>query len=50
MARPIEPTPILSGDDAKRFMKSIENLRYSSKKEKFLRECDEVYRSVKKDF
>jgi len=50
MARPIEPTPTLYGEDAKRLLKSVENLRYSAKKEKFLKECDEVFKKVQKDF
>jgi len=50
MARPITPTPILTGEDKDRFLRSIENLRYSAKKERFLRECDRVFESVKKDF
>ena len=50
MARVIEPTPILKGEDKDRFLRSIENLSYSSKKEKFLKECDRVFEGVEKDF
>lgn len=48
MARPIEPTPILYGEDAERFLEDLNNLKYSEKKERFLKECDEVYKKVTK--
>jgi hypothetical protein len=48
MARPIEPTPILKGTDKELFLKDIENVKYSPEKEKFLKECDEIYRIVSK--
>ena len=34
MARPIRETPILYGDDAKRFLANIENVKPASKEEK----------------
>ena len=49
MARPIEPTPVLSGEDKERFIKETENLSYSAKKEKFLKDCDEAFQAVKKE-
>lgn len=46
MARPIQPTPILEGEDAKRLLQDIANVKYSSKKQKFLDECREVYKKT----
>lgn len=34
MARPIKETPILYGDDAKRFLVNIENVKPASEEEK----------------
>ena len=48
MARPIEPTPILEGNDAKRFLNEINTVKYSETKEKFLKECKDAYNKIKK--
>ena len=47
MARPIEPTPILEGKDAGRFLRDLASLKYSEKKEKFLNECRDVFNKIK---
>jgi len=46
MARPIEPTPILKGEDAKRFYEDLDQAesKPSLKKAKFIKECIELYR------
>lgn len=49
MAKPIEPTPILEGEDAKRFLEDLNSLKYSKEKERFLKDCANVFKSVKKD-
>ncbi len=46
MAQPIEPTPILTGKDAERFlrdMKKREKKGMSNADKKFLEECKEIY-------
>lgn len=48
MAKPINPTPVLKGEDKERFLKDIENASYSSKKEQFLKECDDVFKAITK--
>ena len=48
MARPIEPTPVLQGEDAKRLIKEMNSLSYSEEKQKFLDECRDVYSKTKK--
>jgi len=48
MARPIQPTPILEGEDAKRLLWEMENIKFSWKKQKFLDECREIYAKTKK--
>ncbi len=49
MARPINPTPVLCGEDRERFLKDLENNSHDSKKERFLKECDRVFKEVKSD-
>lgn len=49
MAKPIEPTPILEGEDKRKFLESIQNISHDSKKEAFLKECDSAFEKVKKD-
>lgn len=44
MAKPIEPTPILKGNDAKRLLKSVKNPVRSAKKAAFVSACDATYR------
>ena len=46
MARPMEPTPLLGGKDKELFLKETESVSYDPKKEKFLRECDSVFKKV----
>ncbi|MDO8554266.1 MAG: hypothetical protein Q7S22_05640 [Candidatus Micrarchaeota archaeon] len=50
MAKPIESTPILKGEDAKRFYEETENAEVnpSFKKAQFIKECIELY--IKKPF
>lgn len=45
MARPIEPTPILSGKDAEKFLELTRDaeLHPDPKRAKFLKECYELY-------
>lgn len=43
MAKPIEPTPVLTGKDAEEFINDILNARYSEKKARFLKEAEEAY-------
>jgi len=47
MAKPIEPTPTLTGKDAEEVLAEIANATYSEQKEKFLKECKEAYESTK---
>ena len=47
MAKPIEPTPILKGQDAARLItKSFSSPKVNSKKNEFLKSCDSVYRTL----
>ncbi len=48
MARPIEPTPILEGKDAERFLKEINNVSYNPRKQAFLDECKSIFKITKK--
>ncbi len=48
MARPIEPTPILEGEDAIRLLRDANSVNYDQSKEKFLRECAETFNKTKK--
>lgn len=48
MARPIEPTPILYGDDARRLLEDL-NKPTSKEKKKHLQECDAIYRRLSKN-
>jgi hypothetical protein len=50
MAKPIEPTPILRGEDAKRFYEDLDRTESnpSPKKASFIKECVEIY--LKKPF
>jgi len=46
MARPIEPTPILEGKDAVRLLEDVDRATYNGKKEKFLKECSDIYKKT----
>lgn len=48
MARPIEPTPILEGDDARKVLELMNSVTYSEEKQKFLDECRQLYRKTMK--
>ena len=48
MARPIEPTPILEGEDAEQLLKEVNSTSYSKEKEKFLNECKEIYNKTQR--
>lgn len=48
MARPIEPTPILKGEDAKKLINDVNSASYSEEKQNFLNECRDVYNKTKK--
>ncbi len=45
MARPIEPTPELKGEDARRFIRDMQwaETHPDPKRAKFLKECYELY-------
>lgn len=44
MAKPIEPTPVLKGRDAKRLLKKAANPDRSPEKKQYLAECSAAYR------
>lgn len=46
MARPIKETPILFGEDAKRFLHSVKNVKSASEQEK--NRVKEAYEKLKK--
>ena len=46
MARPIAPTPILEGEDAKKVLEMMNSVTYSKEKQKFLDECRQIYRKT----
>lgn len=48
MAKPIEPTPILEGENAIRLLKDVDSASYDKNKEKFLKECADIYNKTKK--
>ena len=50
MAKPIEPTPILKGEDAKEFLRLTlqEERKPSVEKAKFLRQCYQTFLKFKK--
>ena len=43
MARPIEPTPILYGKDAKQFLKDFNNAKLTPEVLKELERCEKIY-------
>ena len=49
MALPIQPTPILYGEDARRLLEEIKNHKYDPEKEKFLKHCDLVFETIMKN-
>ncbi|MEK6939540.1 MAG: hypothetical protein AABX31_02325 [Nanoarchaeota archaeon] len=46
MARPIQPTPILKGKDAKKVLELMNSVTYSKEKQKFLDECRQIYKKT----
>lgn len=48
MARPIEPTPVLKGKDAKNLLRSL-NVEATPEKQKLLKECARIYETVSKN-
>lgn len=46
MAKIITPTPILEGEDKKKFLASL-RVKYSPDKEKFLKDCRDLTKKVK---
>ncbi len=48
MARLIEPTPILKGEDAKKLIHDMNSVNFSESKQKFLEECRDIYSKTKK--
>jgi hypothetical protein len=46
MARPIKPTPVLTGNDARRFAKAMENVRKISPEER--KEYEKAYEWFKR--
>lgn len=49
MARPIEPTPTLTGKSVDLFCKSITEAKYSPRKDRFLKEAREVHKEVSRN-
>jgi hypothetical protein len=49
MARPIEPTPTLSGESLKMFGRSMKNAKFNAPKERFLKESDSIYKELSKN-
>ncbi|MBI3032575.1 hypothetical protein HYY69_03810 [Candidatus Woesearchaeota archaeon] len=47
MSKPIEPTPILEGNDAEKLLKDISSVKYNHHKQKFLEECKMIYSKTK---
>ncbi len=47
MAKPIEPTPILTGADAEAFRKAIDEFKPDAEKDAFLKECVELARKLR---
>ncbi len=43
MAKPIEPTPILHGKDAKNFLKDFDSTKLTPSVEKNLERCERLY-------
>ena len=50
MARPIQPTPILEGEDAKRLLNDVDSASYSKEKEKFLNECRKIFNKTQRQW
>ena len=48
MARPIQPTPILEGEDARKVLEQMNSVTYNPEKQKFLDECREIYQKTLK--
>lgn len=44
MARPIEPTPVLKGADATRFLAQVKKPDVSPAKKSYMSKCDDTYR------
>ncbi len=47
MARPIEPTPVLEGEDALRLLKEVAGARFNANKQRFLEECKQIHAKTK---
>ena len=46
MARPIEPLPVLSGDDAKKFIKAMQALKpvkFTDNEKKIIEHCNKLF-------
>ena len=48
MAKPIEPTPVLRGEDAVALLEDIRTLRYSDKKAERIKRAIETYEKYSK--
>lgn len=48
MAKAIRPTPILEGEDRRKFIEALK-ISYSSEKENFLNECRAAVKKIKRD-
>ncbi|MBS3131990.1 hypothetical protein J4212_06155 [Candidatus Woesearchaeota archaeon] len=48
MAKPIEPTPVLGGKSAESFIRDLNSVAYSEKKQFFLDECGEIFNKTSK--
>ena len=47
MAKPIEPTPILTGKDAEAFRKAMDEFQPDPQKAAFLKECVDLARKLR---
>ena len=48
MAKPIEPTPVLEGEDAIRLLKDVDRVSYDENKAKFLKGCVDIFNKTRK--
>ncbi|HZX44783.1 MAG TPA: hypothetical protein VFF28_03800 [Candidatus Nanoarchaeia archaeon] len=49
MAHPINPTPILCGEDKEKFLEDIKSVSYDKDKETYLKECESIFNHIKKE-
>ena len=49
MAKPIEPTPTLTGESLIMFCRSMQRAKFSATKERFLKEAEKTYQELSKN-